>query len=137
MSRTHQDPDPDPRLDDFGLEKPVVTRERETGGQGPDLLVYPVLHEQQVLEALHDLPEWTYRDGRLRRRFELDLAADLTRFCEWLRGVAAELACKPEVRTRGLEVEVVLTTHAAGDRVTACDVELATAIEEWLAAPLG
>jgi 4a-hydroxytetrahydrobiopterin dehydratase len=91
------------------------------------------LTSSELQSALTALPEWRHEDDALRRdlRFPDFLAA--FSFLGAVAMLAERLGHHPEIRNVYRDVTLALTTHDAGDRVTALDVELATAIDRHLA----
>ena len=91
------------------------------------------LPADQIQTALADLPGWAHeRDGdtdALRKAFSFgDFRAALA-FLVRVGFEAEERNHHPEIRNVYDRVELALTTHDAGDRVTQRDLDLAAAIE--------
>lgn len=87
------------------------------------------LDDAAVAAALTALDGWTHTDDALARRFEL---GDFRRAMSFLVAVGFEAEQRnhhPELRNVYGTVEVRLTTHDAGNKVTAMDVDLAGAID--------
>jgi len=87
----------------------------------------------ELQDALSTLPAWRHDADALRRdlRFPDFLAA--FSFLSAVAMLAERHGHHPEIRNVYRDVTIALTTHDAGDRVTARDVELATAIDRHLA----
>ena len=86
------------------------------------------LDDTQLQSALKELPGWRHADDALHQRFEF---ADFREAVAFIVRVAFEAEQRdhhPELTNVYNRVEVSLTTHDAGNRVTAKDVELAEAI---------
>ncbi|HEX7010536.1 MAG TPA: 4a-hydroxytetrahydrobiopterin dehydratase [Phycisphaeraceae bacterium] len=94
------------------------------------------LSDAQIQDALKSLPGWRYEEGKLKRRFQFGGFKEAVSFIVRLAFEAERLNHHPELRNIYNRVEIALSTHDAGGRVTARDVELAKAIESfnWLPA---
>ncbi|MDT0307879.1 4a-hydroxytetrahydrobiopterin dehydratase [Streptomyces sp. DSM 44917] len=88
------------------------------------------LTEQEIAEALSGLPGWTREDGRLVRTYGLPdhLAAV---------GLLVHIATEQERLNHHADLTLgydrlglALSTHSAGGRITALDVQLARRVEE-------
>lgn len=89
------------------------------------------LNEDRIIEELQTLPGWTYRDNELRKTFELkDFRAAIS-FIVRMAFHAEELNHHPNLSNVYNRVDIALTTHDAGDRVTEKDIRLARAIEDF------
>jgi 4a-hydroxytetrahydrobiopterin dehydratase len=87
------------------------------------------LSSDAIEAALADLPGWRFEADALRKTFEL---ADFREAVAFLVRLAFEAEARdhhPEIRNVYRRVELALTTHDAGDRVTPKDLDLAAAIE--------
>ena len=89
------------------------------------------LTRDQIEAALGELPGWTYEDDRLQKAYTLGNFREAVSFIVRLAFHAEELDHHPELTNVYNRVEVRLTTHDAGDRVTDRDVRLARAIESF------
>jgi 4a-hydroxytetrahydrobiopterin dehydratase len=90
------------------------------------------LNDEQISEALLDLPGWSHEGDALRRSLEF---ADFREAVAFIVRVAFEAEQRnhhPEITSVYNRIELALTTHDAGNRVTARDVALAEAIEALL-----
>lgn len=87
------------------------------------------LNNDAVAEALRELPGWTHVDHKLEKRFTRAGFPDAIAFIIRVAFEAEKRGHHPELRNVYATVEIALTTHDAGDRVTALDVELAKAID--------
>ena len=89
--------------------------------------------EQDAIElALAALPGWRHDDDKLKKEIVL---ADFREAMSFLVRIAFEAEQRnhhPEIRNVYRTVELALTTHDAGNKVTALDVELAAAVEQIL-----
>lgn len=87
------------------------------------------LTEDQITRELQTLPGWRFEDDQLSKSFELgDFRAAIS-FIVRMAFYAEELNHHPNLTNVYNRVDVSLTTHDAGNKVTAKDVELARAIE--------
>lgn len=89
--------------------------------------------EQDALElALAALTGWRHEDDKLKKKFVLSDFREAMTFLVRVSYEAEGLGHHPEIFNVYKTVELALTTHDAGDKVTAKDVELAAAIEAFL-----
>jgi len=87
------------------------------------------LSEEQIRTALTELSGWDHSDDALRRRFELPDFRQAVAFMVRLAFEAEQRNHHPEMTNVYNRVDVALTTHDAGNRVTQKDVDLAKAID--------
>jgi len=87
------------------------------------------LTEDQIRAALADLPGWSYERGALAKRFVFGGFREALVFIVRVGFEAEQRDHHPTLTNVYDRVEIALTTHDAGDRVTAKDVDLAGAIE--------
>lgn len=90
----------------------------------------------ELAAALAGLPGWSHRDGALHRAWRF---ASFRAAIAFMRDAADDierLDHHPEWTNAYDRVSVRLTTHDAGDLVTARDVELARLLERRAAAPI-
>ncbi|MFK7987494.1 MAG: 4a-hydroxytetrahydrobiopterin dehydratase [Sandaracinaceae bacterium] len=87
------------------------------------------LDDAAVEEALSALPGWAHVDHKLQKRFQRADFPDAIAFITRLAFEAEKRGHHPELRNVYATVDIALTTHDAGNRVTALDVELAKAID--------
>jgi 4a-hydroxytetrahydrobiopterin dehydratase len=90
-----------------------------------------VLDKQQINEALERLQAWSYADDRLVRTYRFSSFREAVSFLVRVAFEAEDMDHHPEIRKVYDPVEISLTTHDAGDRVTEQDVELARRIEHF------
>ena len=89
------------------------------------------LTREQIEAEIEDLNGWRYEDDRLKKTFTLkDFRAAMS-FIVRLSYYAEEMNHHPDLRNVYNRVELSLSTHDAGDRVTQMDVDLARAIEDF------
>jgi 4a-hydroxytetrahydrobiopterin dehydratase len=81
-------------------------------------------------DALTDLSGWTHRDDALRKSFAFDDFRAALAFIVRVGFEAEERDHHPTLSNVYNRVEIALTTHDAGNRVTQRDVDLAAAIEK-------
>jgi 4a-hydroxytetrahydrobiopterin dehydratase len=86
------------------------------------------LSDQQVRDALQDLPGWELGDGEISREYRLDSFAGAIAFVVRLSYAAEAADHHPDLDIRYSRVHVTLSTHSAGG-VTAKDLDLARTIE--------
>lgn len=87
------------------------------------------LSREAIEAALTDLPGWTYAEDRLQKTYTFGSFREAVSFIVRIAFEAEQLNHHPELYNVYNRVTLVLTTHAAGNRVTARDLELARAIE--------
>jgi 4a-hydroxytetrahydrobiopterin dehydratase len=87
------------------------------------------LSREQIDEALRDLNAWRYESEALHRSFEFGSFREALAFIVRIAFEAEQRDHHPEITNVYNRVELALTTHDAGDRVTKKDVALAEAIE--------
>lgn len=75
---------------------------------------------------------WTYSDNQLYREFEFANFKQAFAFMTKVAAVAERLQHHPDWRNVYSTVQMKLTTHDAGNKVTPKDVELAEAINRVL-----
>jgi 4a-hydroxytetrahydrobiopterin dehydratase len=87
------------------------------------------LEKDAIDLALQALEGWRHEDDKLKKRFD---CGDFRQAMAFLVQVAFEAEQRnhhPEIFNVYKTVELALTTHDAGDKVTDKDVELAAAID--------
>ena len=87
------------------------------------------LTPQQIDEALGGLDGWSFDDDRLTKTFSFGSFREAVSFIVRLAFSAEELNHHPDLRNVYDRVEVALSTHDAGGKVTEMDVALARQIE--------
>jgi 4a-hydroxytetrahydrobiopterin dehydratase len=87
------------------------------------------LTTDQITSVLADLSGWTFDDNKLRKSFEFGTFREAVSFIVRLAFEAERMNHHPELINVYNRVEIALTTHDAGDRVTEKDLLLARAIE--------
>jgi len=87
------------------------------------------MSREAIETVLAELPGWTYADDRLQKTYTFGSFREAVSFIVRIAFEAEQLNHHPELHNVYNRVTLALTTHAAGNRVTARDVELARAIE--------
>lgn len=87
------------------------------------------LSPAEIETALQQLPGWTYTEQALQKQFACENFREAISFIVRLSFHAEELNHHPELKNVYNTVAIRLTTHDAGNQVTAKDVALAQAIE--------
>jgi 4a-hydroxytetrahydrobiopterin dehydratase len=90
------------------------------------------LTQQEIDRALEDLDGWTFEDDQLTKSFTFkDFRAAIS-FIVRMSFFAEELNHHPNLHNVYNTVDIALTTHDAGNKVTDLDVQLAEAIEGFV-----
>lgn len=90
------------------------------------------LSDATVAQALKDLQAWRYEDDRLCRSVVLRNFREAVAVIVRIAFEAEQRNHHPEITSVYNRLQIKLTTHDAGNRVTALDVDLAGAIERIL-----
>ncbi len=90
------------------------------------------LDDSAVSAALSDLPDWTGDGQALSRKASLPTFPAAIAVVDKVAIVAEELDHHPDIDIRWRNLTFVLSTHAAGHRVTSRDIDLAHRIETIL-----
>ncbi len=88
------------------------------------------LSDAAIQDALDDLEGWTHEDDKLKKTFEFSDFREAISFIVRLSFYAEEMMHHPELENVYNTVDVALTTHDAGGKVTEMDVELASEIQD-------
>ena len=89
-----------------------------------------VLNQEEIHANLLELPEWRYGLGALRTAIRCKSSAAALDLLATIGGLAQESNHHPDVDWRYDTLFITLTSHDAGDRVTARDVRLAREISK-------
>ena len=81
-------------------------------------------------EALQDLPEWSYEDDQLTKTFLLKNFRDAMAFLLRIGFEAEALNHHPQLYNVYNKVQIHLTTHDCGNKVSHKDISLAKKIEQ-------
>jgi 4a-hydroxytetrahydrobiopterin dehydratase len=87
------------------------------------------LSDERIAALLAQLPGWTHEGGMLKKRFGFRSFPEAISFITRIAFEAERLDHHPEIRNVYGTVDIALTTHDAGNRVTEHDVRLAERIE--------
>ncbi len=90
------------------------------------------LDGDEISAALADLPGWRYDDNRLKKSFRFKNFREAMSFIVRLGFEAEKAGHHPELFNVYATVDVALTTHDAGNKVSRKDVGLARAIEQFV-----
>jgi len=90
------------------------------------------LSDDAIADALDDLPGWSHEDDKLTKTYEFSDFREAISFIVRLSFYAEEMRHHPELENVYNTVDVALTTHDAGGKVTEMDVELASTIEDFV-----
>lgn len=89
------------------------------------------LTDDEIQKALNDLPGWTFENDSLKKTFVLKSFRAAVGFIVRMAFSAEELNHHPDLHNIYNRVEVTLSTHDAGNKVTDLDIQLAKAIENY------
>jgi len=92
------------------------------------------LSDDEIADALDDLPGWSHEDDRLKKTYEFSDFRAAISFIVRLSFYAEEMMHHPELENVYNTVSIALTTHDADGQVTEMDVELASRIEDLASA---
>lgn len=87
------------------------------------------LSDTEIASALTELTGWRHEQSKLRKRFSFATFPEAISFLVRIAFDAERLGHHPEIANVYGTVDLALTTHDAGNRVTALDLELARAID--------
>lgn len=87
------------------------------------------LSAKDIQEALTDLNGWSHEDDKLKKEFSFDNFRDAIAFITRISFEAEEQVHHPELFNVYNTVNIALSTHDAGGKVTQKDVKLAKSIE--------
>ncbi len=89
------------------------------------------LTAEQIDAALGSIDGWRYEENSLKKSFKLEDFRAAMSFLVRLSYYAEELNHHPEIHNVYNQIDLSLSTHDAGNRVTEMDVELARKIESF------
>lgn len=89
------------------------------------------LTRDAIEQALGELAGWRFEGNQLKKTFELSSFRAAMSFMVRLSYEAEALDHHPELHNVYNRVDIALSTHDAGDRVTEMDLRLARAIERF------
>jgi 4a-hydroxytetrahydrobiopterin dehydratase len=87
------------------------------------------LSEDKISQALTNLPGWEHENNKLSKEFSFDNFRDAMAFINRIAFEAEEQVHHPEIFNVYNTVNISLSTHDAGGKVTEKDVKLAKTIE--------
>lgn len=87
------------------------------------------LTSEEIEKALQHLPEWEYADDKISKEFSFDNFRDAVSFLVRISYEAEDQVHHPEIMNVYNTVNISLSTHDAGGKVTEKDVKLAKSIE--------
>jgi len=87
------------------------------------------LQQEEIDEALENLEGWEHKDDKLQKQFKFDDFKEAMSFILRLSYEAESQVHHPELFNVYNTVEIALTSHDAGGKVTKKDLILATTIE--------
>lgn len=87
------------------------------------------LSDDQIVEELTDLSGWEHENDKLTKEFGFDNFRDAIAFINRIAFEAEEQVHHPEIFNVYNTVNISLSTHDAGGKVTKKDVKLAKTIE--------
>lgn len=90
------------------------------------------LEEQQIKDELNALSDWVLKDDKIMKTFQFDNFRKAMAFITEIAFEAEEMAHHPELFNVYKTVEISLSTHDAGNKVTEKDIALAKRIEALL-----
>lgn len=88
-----------------------------------------VLTKEQIDRTLSELDEWYFEDNKLKSEFSFKDFREAITFITRIAFEAEEQVHHPELFNVYNSVNIALSTHDAGDKVTDKDVKLAKKIE--------
>lgn len=83
----------------------------------------------QIADELENLSGWTHENDKLTKEFDFDNFRDAMVFINRIAFEAEEQVHHPEIFNVYNTVNISLSTHDAGGKVTAKDIKLAKTIE--------
>lgn len=87
------------------------------------------LRKEEILQELENLSGWEYKEDKIRKEFAFENFRDAMGFITRLSYEAEEQVHHPEIFNVYNTVDISLSTHDAGDKVTEKDITLAKTIE--------
>lgn len=89
------------------------------------------LSQENINQALRELSGWSFSEDAITKQFEFSDFRAAVSFIVRLAFYAEELNHHPELQNVYNTVDVSLSTHDAGNKVTEMDLELARRIEDF------
>ena len=94
-------------------------------------MMVTALSEQQIAEALEDLPGWHFESDKITKTYQFGSFKEALSFIVRLSFEAEALNHHPEIFNVYNRVKISLNTHDASGKVTKKDSQLAKRIEEF------
>ena len=88
------------------------------------------LTNEKIEETLAKLPGWTFAEDKLSREYRFANFTEAMGFINEMAFACEKANHHPELFNVYSRVEIGLTTHDAGDKVTQKDVDLAAELEK-------
>ena len=88
------------------------------------------LTNDQINEALARLPGWTFAEDKLSREYRFSNFTEAMGYITEMAFACEKANHHPELFNVYSKVEIELTTHDAGNKVTQKDVDLAAELEK-------
>jgi len=88
------------------------------------------LTNDQINEALAKLPGWTFVEDKLSREYRFECFTEAMGFIAEMAFACEKANHHPELFNVYSRVEIGLTTHDAGNKVTQKDMDLAAELEK-------
>ena len=88
------------------------------------------LTNDQIKEALAKLPGWTFAEDKLSRKYRFANFTEAMSFINEMAFACEKANHHPELFNVYSRVEIGLTTHDTGNKVTPKDVDLAAELEK-------
>lgn len=82
-----------------------------------------------IAKEIEQLTDWEYEDDKISKEFSFDNFRDAMSFITRISFEAEEQVHHPEIFNVYNTVQISLSTHDAGDKVTEKDIKLAKTIE--------
>ncbi len=92
---------------------------------------FSALSPEQIQKHLSDLPEWRFENNKLKRNYEFKTFIDAFAFMTKVAHEAEKQQHHPEWFNVYNKVNVELTTHDAGNKVSEKDFALAKTMEAF------
>jgi len=87
------------------------------------------LSKEEITTALSELEGWSHEEDKLKKEFSFDNFRDAMAFITRIAFEAEEQVHHPEIFNVYNTVNIALSTHDAGGKVTEKDLKLAKSIE--------
>ena len=88
------------------------------------------LKEEKIKEALVNLPDWTFANDKIKRDYIFTNFVEAVGFIVEMAFVCEKSNHHPELSNVYNKVQIELTTHDVGNKISKKDLDLAILIEE-------